>query len=79
MSDPLVAITETLDGRTEIRLCPKDLNHYHYAMIICDLIRHTVAAFAVSEHHLFKGIKEEFSRPTTGHKFGPSLPNNRRK
>jgi hypothetical protein len=65
LKDPLVVIFQQ-DGNVVCNIHPAPgLDHKHYGLVICDLVRHVTRAFKVGEDDVWKWVDKERRRPTT--------------
>ena len=65
LKDPLVVMFQQ-DGNVVCRIHPAPgLDHTHYGLVICDLVRHVARAFHVGEDEVWKWVDKERRRPTT--------------
>ncbi len=54
------------DGKVVCQIHPaKGLDHTHYGLVICDLVRHVARAFRVDEDEVWKWVDKERRHPTT--------------
>jgi hypothetical protein len=65
LTDPLVVIFRQ-GGQVVCNIHPaKDIDHRHYGLLVCDLVRHVARAFRVGEDEVWKWVDKERRRPTT--------------
>ena len=65
VKDPLVVMFQQ-DGKLVCQIHPaKGLDHKHYGLMICDLVRHVARAFRADEDEVWKWVDKERRRPTT--------------
>jgi hypothetical protein len=65
LQDPLVVMFRQ-DGNIVCHIHPAEgLNHKHYGLVVCDLVRHVARAFHVEEDEVWKWVDKERRRPTT--------------
>jgi hypothetical protein len=65
LKDPLVVMFQQ-DGKLVCHIHPAEgLDHKHYGLAICDLVRHVARAFHVDEAEVWKWVDKERRRPTT--------------
>jgi hypothetical protein len=65
LQDPLVIMFQQ-DGKLICHIHPADgIDHRHYGLVICDLVRHVARAFHVGEDEVWKWVDKERRRPTT--------------
>ena len=65
VTQPLVIMFKDEDGKILCHLYPDDLDHRHYGLLVCDLVRHVAAAFKVEEKEVWNWVDKERHRPTT--------------
>jgi hypothetical protein len=66
IKDPYFIAYPTETGKTEMRLHPgDDITYEHYAILICDLVRHTARCFDVPETKVWQMIDRERRHPTS--------------
>ena len=64
LKDPLVVIFQQ-DGNVVCHVHPAPgLDHKHYGLVICDLVRHVARAFHVGEDEVRKWVDKERRKPT---------------
>src|SRR5215831_11611184 len=49
VTQPLVIMFKDDDGKVLCHLYPDEMDHRHYGLLVCDLVRHVAAAFRVAE------------------------------
>jgi hypothetical protein len=65
LENPLVVIFQQ-DGKVVCNIHPAPgLDHKHYGLVICDLVRHVARAFHVGEDDVWKWVDKERRKPTT--------------
>ena len=65
LENPLVVMYQQ-DGKLVCQIHPaKGLDHKHYGLVICDLVRHVARAFRVDEDEVWKWVDKERRHPTT--------------
>jgi hypothetical protein len=65
LKDPLVVIFQQ-DGKVVCNIHPAPgLDHKHYGLVICDLVRHVARAFHVGEDDVWRWVDRERRKPTT--------------
>ena len=65
LENPLVVIFQQ-HGNVVCNIHPAPgLDHTHYGLVICDLVRHVARAFKVGEDEVWKWVDKERRRPTT--------------
>jgi hypothetical protein len=65
LKDPLVVMFQQ-DGNLVCHIHPADgIDHRHYGLVICDLVRHVARAYDVSEDDVWEWVDKERRRPTT--------------
>ncbi len=65
LKDPLVVMFQQ-DGQLVCHLHPpKDFDHRHYGLAVCDLVRHVARAFHVGEDEVWEWVDKERRKPTT--------------
>jgi hypothetical protein len=65
VTQPLVIMFKDEDGKILCHLYPEDLDHRHYGLLVCDLVRHVAAAFKVEEKDVWDWVDKERHKPTT--------------
>jgi hypothetical protein len=66
LKDPLVVMFQQ-DGQLVCHIHPaKGIDHRHYGLVVCDLVRHVARAFQVEEADVWEWVDKERRRPTTG-------------
>ena len=64
---PVVVMFEEPQGKSIV--ChlwpPEDWTYQHYALVICDLVRHVANAFEVDEDQVWEWVDKERHKPTT--------------
>ena len=65
VTQPLVIMFKDEDGKILCHLYPHDLDHRHYGLLVCDLVRHVAAAFKVEEKDVWDWVDKERHKPTT--------------
>jgi hypothetical protein len=65
LENPLVVMYQQ-DGKLVCQIHPaKGIDHKHYGLVICDLVRHVARAFRVDEDDVWKWVDKERRHPTT--------------
>jgi len=65
LKDPLVVMFQQ-DGQLICNIHPaKGIDHRHYGVIICDLVRHVARAFKVEEAEVWEWVDKERQSPTS--------------
>jgi hypothetical protein len=65
LKDPLVVMFQE-DGQLICQIHPaKGVDHRHYGIVICDLVRHVARAFKVEEAEVWKWVDKERRSPTS--------------
>ena len=65
LKDPLVVMFQQ-DGNLVCHINPaKGLDHTHFGLAICDLVRHVARAFRVKEDDVWEWVDKERRRPTS--------------
>jgi hypothetical protein len=62
---PLIMVWEDDKATRFVLHPPAGLNHSHYGMLVCDLVRHIANHFGVPESEVWYCVDEERRRPTT--------------
>jgi hypothetical protein len=65
VTQPLVIMFKDDDGKVLCHLYPDEMDHRHYGLLVCDLVRHVAAAFKVAEKDVWDWVDKERNRPTT--------------
>jgi hypothetical protein len=65
LKDPLVVMFQQ-DGKLVCHIHPAEgIDHKHYGLAICDLVRHVARAFRVDEADVWEWVDKERQRPTS--------------
>jgi hypothetical protein len=64
IESPLVMMFEQ-DGKIVCHIHPRDRNHTHYGLLVCDLVRHVARAFRVDEDAVWEWVDKERRNPTS--------------
>jgi hypothetical protein len=65
LKDPLVVMFQQ-DGQLVCHIHPAEgIDHRHYGLAICDLVRHVARAFKVEEDEVWEWVDKERRRPTS--------------
>jgi hypothetical protein len=65
LEDPLVVMFQQ-DGQLICHIHPaKGVDHRHYGVAICDLVRHVARAFKVEEAEVWEWVDKERRSPTS--------------
>jgi hypothetical protein len=65
LKDPLVVMFQQ-DGQLICHIHPAEgLDHRHYGVVICDLVRHVARAFKVEEAEVWDWVDKERQSPTS--------------
>jgi hypothetical protein len=65
LQDPLVVMFQQ-DGQLVCHIHPaKGVDHRHYGIAICDLVRHVARAYKVDDDEVWKWVDKERGRPTS--------------
>ena len=65
LKDPLVVMFQQ-DGNLVCHIHPaKGLDHTHFGLAICDLVRHVARAYRVREDDVWEWVDKERRRPTS--------------
>jgi hypothetical protein len=65
LKDPLVVMFQQ-DGKLVCHIHPAEgIDHKHYGLAICDLVRHVARAFRVDKADVWEWVDKERRRPTT--------------
>jgi hypothetical protein len=66
LKDPLVVMFRQDDGELVCHIHPAEgIDHRHYGIAICDLVRHVARAFRVKEAEVWEWVDKERRRPTS--------------
>ena len=67
IEDPLVIMFRDHAGEIITRIHrPKDFDHTHYGILVCDLVRHIARAVKVNENDVWEVVEKERANPTSG-------------
>ena len=65
LEDPLVVMFQQ-EGQLVCHIHPaKGIDHRHYGLAICDLVRHVARAYKVEDDEVWKWVDKERGRPTS--------------
>jgi len=61
----LLRVVRQADRKTRISIYSHGMNHQHFGLLVCDIVRNIALAFDVSEDAVWEWVDKERSHPTT--------------
>lgn len=60
-----IIVEETKDKHIQVTLNLFNYKYQHFALIVCDIVRHIAKAYNVPEDDVWKWVNKERDNPTT--------------